>query len=379
MVILFMALFVLGAIIAQNYIYERFWDKDLSLDFAFSSREAFEGDKLYLSEELTNRKPLPLPWIFARFQVSRNLKFATEANPDADNNYFQFDIFSIMMYQRIRRKRSFTCEKRGFYKIRRLDMLCSNLFHTKHFHKRLECTIGLTVFPRPIEDYNLQNIIFKNLDAMILSNSLINPDVFEFKGIREYLPTDSLRFVNFKASAVSQQLMVNIHAPTTSKRLEILLNLEPYAIRTNSELYEQSIRLAAAIAKHYIGEDVKVGLITNGLDISTAQPITIQGGSSSGHLYKIYEALARTAIPLICPPFAHMLDKLDNTETVYAIISPNHDDDLLAAFSQLDSRGVHAHMTVPTLGVASLEQSPQIAVWDASVTSASFIANGEVS
>ena len=365
MVILFMALFVLGAIIAQNYIYERFWDKDLSLDFAFSSREAFEGDKLYLSEELTNRKLLPLPWIFVKFQVSRNLKFATEANPDADNNYYQFDIFSIMMYQRIRRKHSFTCEKRGFYKIRRLNMLAGNLFHTKHFNKRLECASELTVFPRPIEGYNVQNIIFKNLDAMILSNSLINPDVFEFKGIREYLPTDSLRFVNFQASAVSQQLMVNIHAPTTSKRLEILLNLEPYALHTNPELYEQSIRLAAAIAKHYIGEDVKVGLVTNGLDVSTAQPVTIMGGSSSGHLYKIYEALARTAIPIVCPPFAHTLDKLDDTETVYAIISPNHDDTMLAAFSGLESRGINAHMTIPTFTACDIESISQIAIWEA--------------
>ena len=366
MIVLLLALFVLCAVVAQNYIYERFWDRGLSLDFAFSSREAFEGDKLYLSEELTNRKFLPLPWVFVRFQVSRNLKFATEADPDADNNYYQFDIFSIMMYKRIRRKHSFTCEKRGFYKIRRLDMLCSNLFHTRHFSKRLECTKELTVFPRPIEDYNILNITFKNLDALILSNALINPDVFEFKGIREYLPTDSLRFVNFKASAISQQLMVNIHAPTTSKKLEILLNLEPYTLRPNPELYEQSIRLAAAVAKHYIGEGVKVGLATNGLDVSTAQPITVQGGSSDGHLYKIYEVLARTAIPLVCPPFAHLLNNLDDTETVYAIISPNHDHATLAAFNTLESRGISAHMTIPTFGVVSANDTSQIAVWEAS-------------
>ena len=371
MVILLLALFALCAVFAQNYVYERFWDRGLSLDFAFSSREAFEGDRLYLSEELTNRKFLPLPWVFVRFQVSRNLKFATESNPDADkpdadNNYFQFDIFSIMMYKRIRRKHSFTCEKRGFYKIRRLDMLCSNLFHTRHFSKRLECTKELTVFPRPIEDYNILNITLKNLDALILSNSLINPDVFEFKGIREYLPTDSLRFVNFKASAVAQQLMVNIHAPTTSKRLKILLNLEPYSLNPNPELYEQAIRLAATVAKHYIGEGVKVGLVTNGLDVSTAQPITIQGGSSDGHLYKIYEALARTAIPLACPPFSHLLGDIYDTGAAYAIISPNHDDSTLAAFSALESRGISAHMTIPTFGAASAGNTSQVSIWEAS-------------
>ena len=377
-----MALFVLGAVILQNYIYERFWDKDLSLDFAFSSRDAFEGDKLYLYEEITNRKLLPLPLISVRFQISKNLKFATEANPDADNNYYQLDIFSIMMYQRIRRKHSFICEKRGFYKIRRLNMLASNLFHTKHYNKRLESSSELVVFPRPLEEHGTHNIIFKNLDAMILSNSLINPDVFEFKGIREYFPTDSLRFVNFKASAVAQQLMVNIHAPTTSKRLEILLNLEPLAERAHTELYEQAIRLAATVAKHYIGTGAKVGLATNGLDVSTAQPITILGGSSSGHLYKIYEALARTAIPLVCPPFAHTLDNLDDTETVYAIISPNHDNTLLTAFYDLESRGISAHMTIPTFGAPSaggIAESSQVTVWDAFAADAPHFGHGEVS
>jgi len=336
-----MALFVLGAILLSNYIYERHWDRGLYLDFMFSAREAFEGDKLHLSEELSNSKMLPLPWLLVKFQLSKNLKFSHSADPSASDKYYQFDLFSLMGYKRVRRKHYFTCQKRGYYKIRRIDLVCSNLLHTKNYAKQIDCVSELTVFPKPLEHNELlSDIELKNLDALILSNSISNPDVFEFKGIRDYMPTDSLCFVNFKASAVSQRLMVNVHAPTSSRRLEIVLNLEPEEPAADPEDYEQAIRLAATIAKRYIGEGVNVGLITNGLDVSTARPITVFGGSSAAHLYKIYEALARTAVPLVCPPFAPQLESICGGEAVYLLISPHQGDELAYVVESLKARGV---------------------------------------
>ncbi|MCL2851473.1 MAG: DUF58 domain-containing protein [Defluviitaleaceae bacterium] len=368
MTILFMALFVLGAVLLQNYVYEKLWSKGLTLDFAFSVREAFEGDRLYLSEELVNRKFLPLPWLLVKFQIPRGLRLSGETTPDATENYLQCDLFSVMMYKRIRRKHSFTCQKRGFYRIRRVDMLCGNLLHTATFTKQLDCPSELVVFPKPLDDSNQVDIAFKCIDGMILSNSLINPDVFEFKGIRDYLPSDSLRFVNFKASAVSQKLMVNIHAPTSSKRLEIVLNLEPYAAWADYELYEQAIRLAATMARRYIGEGAKVGLTTNGLDVSAMRPVAVMAGSSGGHLYKIYEALARVVVPVVCPPLSRHLDDIAGSEAVYAVISTYHGEDMLAALDGLEARGISALLIIPVFKdvQVSAEESERVVIWEAS-------------
>jgi len=350
MIILFMGLVVLGLIVLQNNVYNRLWDKGLSLDIRFSSKEAFEGDSLSLHEELVNNKFLPLPWVFVKFNVSRNLVFEGEEQRNTSDAHYQSDLFSIMMYQSIRRKMNFVCSKRGFYRLRNVTMACSNLLYNRRFNKNVDCVSELTVFPRLLDDHEDINLIYRNLDATILSNSLINPDPFEFRGIREYQPTDPMRDINFKATAVAQQLMVNIHAPTSSKRLEIVLNMEHNRPYPESELYEQTIRLAATIAERYIEQGVKLGLYVNGKDALTGENVSVVAGEGASHTYKVFQALARINLFLKTGHISPYLNNLQNNgeSPVYLIISPYCEQDFLDAIEGMKNRGLSVFVVVPT-------------------------------
>ena len=350
MIIIFMGLVVLGLIALQNYVYNRLWDRGLSLDIKFSSKEAFEGDSLFLQEELSNNKFLPLPWVFVKFNVSRNLVFENEQRKNISDAHYQSDLFSIMMYQSIRRKMFFVCAKRGYYRLRNITITCSNLLYNRRFDKHVESFTELTVFPKLLDGYDDINLIYKNLDATMLSNSLINPDPFEFRGIREYQPTDPMRDINFKATAIAQQLMVNIHAPTSSKRLEIVLNLEYNRPYPEFELYEQAIRLAATITKKYIGKGVKLGLYTNGGDVVSIGNVTVAAGEGAGHMHKIFAALARIGLVFGAEHISPYLNNLqdDGESPVYLVISPYCEQDFLDAIEGMRKRGLSVFVVVPT-------------------------------
>jgi len=366
MVILVMVLVVMGLILLQSTLYRRFWREGLLLNVRFASKEAFEGDSMYLLQELSNKKILPLPWILMRYQVSKHLVFDDAVDTSAEFRS-QNALFSVMMYQSVRRRLRFVCGKRGFYRLRNVNVTCNNLLHTKRFVDSYQCNSELTVFPRILQDLDELDMVYKSLDAAMLSNSLINPDPFEFKGIREYSPTDPLRNVNFKASAVAQQLMVNIYAPTAAKRLEIVLNVDHYTKYPNYELYEQGIRMAATVASRYINEDVRVSFFTNGADVYMGNQIKISGGNSSAHLHSILEGLARVDVFFRAAPLVPQLYELTDSDVVYLIISSYHGKDFVQALEDMQARGLDYIAVVPVEKGDKIDviETDRIKTWEA--------------
>ena len=372
MTIIFLGLLIYALYILHNYIYRRFWTNGLTVNIKFSAKEAFEGDKLHLTEEITNRNFLPLPWLYLSFRMSSNLVFLDETQPDEEIDdsetsgiVNQNELFSVMMYRSIRRQVAFLCSRRGVYRLERVNLSTYNLLHTARFTKDFKAVNQLVVFPQIISIAELE-ILYKKLDAEILSHQLINPDPFEFRGIREYVPTDPANTVNFKATAVSQQLMVNIHAPISSKRLNIILNLEPYTAYPDRELYENSIRMCASVAQHYILDNVNVSFATNGRDIASREEIRLLEGASTAHLYSIFEALARIDLSYKAAPMHEYIGNIKDYESVYLIISAYHKEDLMEACEYLRNRGGTAFLVIPTTNAKDVElnQTEYVSVWE---------------
>ncbi|MCL2753162.1 MAG: DUF58 domain-containing protein [Defluviitaleaceae bacterium] len=369
MVVIVIGVAIASLILLQSWLYRRFWKHGLTAEVKFSTKEAFEGDTLFLIEEFTNKKLLPLPWLFVEIRLPAQLDFGE--NVGGTGGAFgvktQRDLFSIKVYEKLRRKLPFTASQRGFYTLGEVNLKVGNLLHTKRFEGFFKTYQELTVYPKLLDEDKEMDMLYKNLDAAILSNSLINPDPFEFKGIRDYLPTDSLKNINFKASAIQQQLMVNIHAPVSARRLEIVLNLQPYNNHPYKEIYEQGIRLAATVASKYIHDDVKVGFYTNGRDGHTNKMPYIPMGRSSAHLQTILESLAHINTSNAPSGIATHLSQLMNPDAVYLIISSYYGEDLADALEHLKSKGI-SYVVIMPMETSLLKAAPQrddILVWQA--------------
>jgi len=83
--------------------------------------------------------------------------------------------------------------------------------------------------------------------------------------IREYMPDDSARHVDWKATARTGALKVREFSREDERKLRIVFdNPAPGVLQPN--VYERAVRLAASLGWHFYHEDVEVSFVAAGLE-----------------------------------------------------------------------------------------------------------------
>ena len=96
----------------------------------------------------------------------------------------------------------------GTYRINGLDVVAGDLFLTHELPKSLPVDSQLYVYPRPFRGMDFNGAL-RQLNGEVATKRHLQEDPFEYLGIREYTPRDTLRDVNWKATARSGELKVN--------------------------------------------------------------------------------------------------------------------------------------------------------------------------
>jgi uncharacterized protein (DUF58 family) len=216
-----------------------------------------------------------------------------------------------------------------------------------------------TVYPR-IVPLNQLGLPSRLPFGTIASQQRLFADPARPLGVRDYQSGDSLRQINWKASAHTRHLLVRTFQPAISLETAVLLNLnnEEYQRRTRLDAIEWAIEVAASLAAHLIEQRQAVGLISNGADPlqgelnpnfdeasgrlqrdqaqnATASPISPRTGRSQ--LMRLLEQLARLeAVDTV--PFADWLPRACHNlswGTTLLVITPNGDDATCQALHRL--------------------------------------------
>jgi len=352
MVIVILLLVALLLFFLERALYRRFWNKGLDIRVNFNGSTAFEGDNGTLTEVLENRSFLPLPFVHAKFQIGAGLKFEDRENLQTSDQNYKNDIYSILMYQRITRTLRFRCAKRGYYPIRMADLTASDLFYTEHYLHTIPQKTWFYVYPGRVDISRFEQPLRKMIGEMT-SRTYLYPDPFEFRGLRNYTISDPMNTINWKASARAGELMVNQFDSTTSKRIVILLNLEDETVVHHPLLHEESIRIAATLAAHLLGQGFPVSFMMNGRDVETKEPVELVSAQGPGELEDIYKILARIDgsgnIPEFYPRVRSILTQPDFQTAGYILISPSMKTELQSAFADL-SREAATMWVAPLFG-----------------------------
>lgn len=310
--------------LAELYLYRHLWSKGLSASVSFQKDAVTEGDTAELYEVVVNKKLLPLPILNVKFQFHRNLSFSLMENTNVSDNCYRNDIFSLLSNQKITRTLSIRCSKRGFYTITQMDLVATDLLMTSHLLMHTSQYTQLYVYPALIDDRRLE-VPFRKIMGVITSRQFIYPDPFEFKGIRNYEPTDPLNSINWKASARTGSLMVNTYDSTSSQEVVLLLDLADETIWREDDLHEESIRLASSLAARFLNAGIPVRMVCNGRDIVTGEVVQIPAGSGNQQLSEINQCLARIDLSAECAPFTSYLEqeavKQELSVPLYILIS----------------------------------------------------------
>lgn len=355
MIVIWVLLGALFLAYLQEKLYARYWDKNLSVSLRFQEESVTEGETCVLCEQVENAKLLPIPALKVKFQVSRYLQYAQEDGASSvTDQYYRNDVLSIRSYMRHVRKLTFHCKKRGFYRINSLDIVAGDLLLARELPKSLVSDTQLYVYPKGFSGQEFEQMLQK-LNGEVLSRRHLLEDPFEYRGIREYSPRDTMRDINWKATARTGELKVNMKNYTSLKAVRIFVNLEDRAILRQMELLEASISMAAGMAELFLKQGIRTALYTNGPDILTGELVCLEASSGIGHMESVNRGLARIELSKSAPPFVRelgeaVLGEKDALGEVYSIfISSDAQEDYQSLLGKCLDRGMELVWICPSL------------------------------
>ncbi|HID51446.1 MAG TPA: DUF58 domain-containing protein [Anaerolineae bacterium] len=218
---------------------------------------AFWGEIVPVDIRLRNPNRLPIPWLQVTESVAVQLRQGQPVN----------QVITLRPKETATLSYQITARKRGYYQIGPLYLTSGDLFGMMPDRHAILPGQYLTVYPRiiPLTQLGLPSRL---PFGTIASSQRLFADPARPAGVRNYRSGDSLRQINWKASAHTRNLMVKTYQPAISLETAVLLNLhqDDYQRPDRRRAIEWAIQTAASLAAHLIEQRQPVGLISNGID-----------------------------------------------------------------------------------------------------------------
>lgn len=339
------AVILIGAFLMSYLLetfYRKYWKQGLEARVDFQKEPAMEGEEACLTETIINRKWLFLPVLQVAFQLHRNLWFADGENTSVSDQCYKRDIFSVGSYQKITRTIPFLCKSRGYYELNKVELVTRSPMMTKSYYETLQHFDNFYVYPKQIDDQRLE-IPFQKVLGSVLTRKNLYEDPFEFRGIREYQPTDPMSKINWKASARTDQWMVNLYGSTSAQEVILFLDVEDETIWKFDDIHEEGIRLAASMTAKCVQQGIPVGIRSNGRDCKTKELFRLETGSGKQQVRFVNEGLARMDLLQKAESMEAVLERelenMENTQRTYVMISKNQRKTCYEDFLKLLGQG----------------------------------------
>jgi uncharacterized protein (DUF58 family) len=327
----------------------KYWSTHLfdrvTLTRSLRERRVFVDEPVTFHVELENRKLLPLPWYEWRIAVADHTTaegelLAASASPGVS---FLRRRGAIGWYEKQSWDFQLAIDERGYHQyggatITSADLL--GVFPRQHTDRDLD---HLVVFPRV---YSLQDL---GIDAErpfgeMRGRIRVYEDPLRISGLRDYRPGDSLRRVDWKATARRGDLTSRIYDPAASRQIYIMVNIDTLTHVWEGYLKEElerTVSTAASVAVWAAGQRHAVGLLANGSFPEADRPIRLPPSSSREQVTRILEALAMVQ-PLTLNTLAGTIQReagkipIGSTIVVVASLVP---DNLAGALLRLQDEG----------------------------------------
>lgn len=284
MEILIDALGCLVIFLVQLKLYRKHCFRQLDYNCYFSESEVYEGAEIEFTEEIQNKKRLPLPVFKSELTASAYLDFADTHSAVTDGSRFVSSFFEVKGRCRVKRVWKIKCTRRGVYGIRNAVLVTSDIFGSEVFSLKPDCRLPeITVLPSEYP-FNADRIFSRNFCGDIPFKNPPFADPFFADGIREYTGTEPLKFINHSASAKENRLMVNNFDSSAESRMSVILDLSSHG--------EHSIKVCCYLLKRLAQNGFCFGLY-----IPSDPELSVPHANGGEHLKRCLYALAKAAVP----------------------------------------------------------------------------------
>ncbi len=343
--ILFVLLALIVLVLVVGRIYAARWPEGLRAEVRFDRDRAVEGDTVDLCQIIEYTGRLPLPWVRVKFQVSRDIIVPDAAETSVTDKYSREDVFCVGRMEKVTRRISVECPKRGQHRVYGVDAVSCDPFHFRRFVTSFGGNSGITVYPRRTAIPEIIDAAHQMMGEHIIRRSRME-DPFMFRGVRDYVPGDQLSHINWRVTARTGELAVNQFDHTSDLRVSIWLGFERFPDARDYSICEESIRMAATLLGTFIDEGIPTALCCNGVDCYTGKPFRAGHGCSPEHKDNCLTALARLDGEKEAPPFEDIVSLLPN---------PTGDSEMVIVVSP--------HTTVPICQKIAREAGERELLW----------------
>jgi len=247
---------------------------------------AFLGERVDIELHVENKGWLPVLWL-----ELRELLPVALVGP----NSFQ-SVIHLGPHGEANFEYTVDARKRGYYALGPLFISSGDILGLRDSQQLEYPAEHLVVYPRIIP-FTSMAIPSNSPQGTLRHTMPLFEDPTQVFGKRGYTSGDSLRRIDWKASASTGQLQVKLFEPSIALETCILLNLnaEDYYYRSRVDTTELAIVIAASISNWIVSKKQMVGLLVNGHDQLTAdgKPQSIPPRKGKRHLMRLLETLAR--------------------------------------------------------------------------------------
>lgn len=338
-----MYLILVAALLAAAFgllsrVYSRNWDKKLDVTIKITNDGIFEGEKGEITETVSNNKLMPIFWAYLQFRVPGPLCFD---DSDAGHDTYRQDRVSVFSYEEVTKRLCFTAARRGCYRLSDLQFVAGDLRFNYKMMKGFPASPEIYVYPRAKETERFKIDSDKIIGEVIARRSYVE-DPFFFRGIRDYYPFDSMKNVNWKATARTGSLKVNQYHTTQSQQVLLLLDLDGYNQLDGQQIKEDAISVAAFLARKLALSGIAAGFATNAADSVTGGGIRTECKSGRGHFFTMMREMAKIDTGSLLMPFDRILKDLARSgdpRTQYILISYYYGAGLVRRMEKMEASG----------------------------------------
>ena len=327
----------------QRGLYRQCWMRRLSVRIRFDVPVVEAGEPVTVIERVENRKLLPLPVFSYEYVLSRNFLVLKETGGRQQRIVVKV---ALPARRAVRNRTRIEGLPRGIYALGDVTLHGYDLFYSFHDTVVVPSYAQLTVYPQKIPAEKL-TVPFRSMLGTVLTRRLSLEDPFQLRGIRQYEIYDSMRDINWKASARTGELKVNQHEYTTDEALLLLLDLGG-----GTEAQRETVlSLASTLSSMFLRRGVSVSLQANGRSCVSSKQVLVRAGSGAGHLSVIDESLAQIKLTAtVTKPFDAFLRELtprELSESLPVVISADGEGIALQAFREVlgEQRGYYFSVT----------------------------------
>jgi uncharacterized protein (DUF58 family) len=290
-----LSIFLMAAGFLAMYWSRHVLDK-VSFQRIIPENRAFQGERIAVTLRLINDKLLPIPWIEVRDPMPEASLTGEERTSATGAPGYVYLIRSthLTWYERINWPLELQAPQRGYYRLGPARMTTGDIFGFNPVSRDEDSYDTFIVYPRV---YSLPELGLpaERPFGEMKGRQRIFEDPGRIAGVRDYQPGDSMRRIDWKASARRQELQSKVYEPSATMHLLLAVNVHTMSASWQGfqpELLERLLSATASAATAAFDAGYAIGMVANGSYPESDRPMRVPVGRRSDQLARVLEALA---------------------------------------------------------------------------------------